>query len=81
MEIHITFRITIRPSLCVGNITVKVDGSDVTKVSVKRFSYRQIHWLTSLPSSLTEKESMKMTFSADKIYYNVSQENSKVTNM
>ena len=45
--------------------------------SVKRFSYRQIPWLTSLPSTLTAKKSMTMKFSADKIYYNFSQENSK----
>ena len=32
---------------------VKVDGSDVTQQSVKRFSYRQIPGLTSLPSTLT----------------------------
>ena len=52
-----------------------------TQESVKRFSYRQIPEQTSLPSTLTAKRSMKMKFSADKIYYNVSQENLKITNM
>ena len=52
-----------------------------TKVYVKRFSYRQIPWLTSLPSTLTAKKSMKMKFSVDKIYYNFSRGNSKITNM
>ena len=52
---------------------VKVDGSDVTMVSVKRFSYRQIPWLTSFPSTLTAKKSMKMKYSADNIHYNFSE--------
>ena len=51
-----------------------------TKVSVYMKTSLQIPWLTSLPSALTTKKSMKMKFSADKIYYNFSQENSKVTN-
>ena len=42
--------------------------------SVERFSYREILAMTSLPSTLTAKKSMKMTFSFDKIYYNFSQE-------
>ena len=41
----------------------------------------QFPGLTSLPSTLTAKKSMKMKFSADKIYYNFCQENSKITNM
>ena len=41
----------------------------------------KIPGLTSLPSTLTAKKSMKMKFSVDKIYYNFSQENSKITNM
>ena len=48
------------------------------QVSVKRFSYRQISWLTSIPSTLTVKKSMKMKFSADKMHYNFSQENPKI---
>ena len=53
-----------------------------TDVSVKRFSYRQIPWLTtSFPSTLTVKKSMKMRFSADKIHYNFSQENPKIVNV
>ena len=51
---------------------IKVDGSDVNQESVKRFSYRQIPWVTSFPSTLTAKKSMKMTFSTDKIHYNFS---------
>ena len=49
--------------------TVKVDGSDVNPGIRKEFSYRQIPGLTSLPSTSTAKKSMKMKFSADKIYY------------
>ena len=37
--------------------------------------------MTSLPSTLTAKESTKIKFSADKIYYNFSQEYPKITNM
>ena len=37
--------------------------------------------MTSFPSTLTAKKSMKMTFSSDKIYYNFSQENPKITNI
>ena len=39
----------------------------------------QIPTMTSLPSTLTAKKFMKMTFSSDKIYYNFSQENLKIT--
>ena len=39
-------------------------------VKVERFSYGEIPAMTSLPSTLTAKKSMKMTFSSDKIYYN-----------
>ena len=49
--------------------------------SVKRFSCREIPDLTSLPSTLTTKKYMKMTFSSDKIYYNFSQENPKITDI
>ena len=62
-------------------LLLKLTEVTSTKVSVKRFSYRQIPWLTSLLSTLTAKKFMKMKFSADKIYYNFSQKNSKVTNM
>ena len=48
---------------------------------MKRFSYRQIPWLTSFPATLTVKKSMKMTFSADKINYNFSQKNPKIINV
>ena len=37
----------------------------------------QIPDLTSLPSTLTAKKSMKTTFSSDKIYYNFFSEKSK----
>ena len=60
---------------------VKVDGSDVYPGIWKQFSYRQIPGLTSLLSTLTAKKSMKMKFSVDKIYYNLFQENPKITNM
>ena len=60
---------------------VKVDGGDIIAETVKRFSYREIPAMTSLPSTLTAKKSMKMTFSSDKVYYNFSQENPKITNI
>ena len=41
----------------------------------------QISAMTSLPSTLKAKKSMKMTFSLDKIYYNFSQQNPKITNL
>ena len=41
---------------------------------------RQIPGLTSLPSTSTAKKSAKITFSADKIYYNLSQEYPNITN-
>ena len=41
----------------------------------------QIPNLTSLPSTLTAKKSMKTTFSSDKIYYNFSQKNPKITDI
>ena len=60
----------------------RVYGSDVILLeSVKRFSCREIPAMTSLPSTLTAKKSMKMTFSSDKIYYNFSQENPKIANI
>ena len=37
--------------------------------------------LTSLPSTLAAKKSMKTTFSSDKIYYNFSQKNPKITSI
>ena len=48
---------------------IKVDGSDVNPGICKEVSCRLIPGLTSLPSTLTAKKSMKMKFSADKIYY------------
>ena len=61
----------------------RVDGSDVILLeSVKRsVSCREIPAMTSLPSTLTAKKFMKMTFSSDKIYYNCSQENPKIANI
>ena len=56
---------------------VKVDGSDV----IAGICNIEIPAMTSLPSTLTAKKSMKMTFSSNKIYYNFSQENLKITNM
>ena len=44
-------------------------------------AFLQIPAMTSLPSNLTAEKSMKMTFSSDKIYYNVSQGNPKITNV
>ena len=46
--------------------------------SGKRFLlnlYRQIPGMMSLPSNLTAEKTVEMKFSADKIYYNFSQEN------
>ena len=67
---------------------VKVDGSDVITGICKKVSgnlsmktFLQIPAMTSLPSTLTAKKSMKMTFSSDKTYYNFSQENPKITNI
>ena len=52
-----------------------------TKASVYIKTSSQIPGLTSFPSALTAKKSMKMKFSADKINYNFSQENPKITNV
>ena len=41
----------------------------------------QIPDLTSLPSTLAAKKYMKTTFSSDKIYYNFSQKNPKITDI
>ena len=41
----------------------------------------QILDLTSLPSTLTAKKSMKTTFSSGKIYYNFSPKNPKITDI
>ena len=57
---------------------VKVDGSDVIAGICNSL---HIPAMTSLPSTITAKKSMKMTFSSDKIYYNFSQENPKITNI
>ena len=48
---------------------VKVDGSDVNPGISLHETSLQIPGLTSLPSTLIAKKSMKMKFSADKIYY------------
>ena len=62
-------------------LAVKVDEVTSNRESVKRFSCREIPNLTSLPSTLTAKKYMKTTFSSDKIYYNFSQENPKITDI
>ena len=62
-------------------LAVKVDGSDVKSESVKRLSCRKIPDLTSLPSTVTAKKYTKTTFSSDKIYYNFSEENPKITDI
>ena len=41
----------------------------------------QISDLTSLPSTLTAKKYTKTTFSSDRIYYNFSQKNPKITDI
>ena len=47
---------------------VKVDGSDVIAgISVYENLFTDSRYMTTLPSTLTEKKSMKMTFSSDKI--------------
>ena len=52
-----------------------------TKVSVYMKISSQIRRLTSFPSASTVKKSIKMKFPADKINYNLSQENPKITNV
>ena len=60
---------------------VKVDGSDVNPGIYLHENSLQIPGLTSLPSTLTAKKSMKIEFSADKIYYNFFHENPNNANM
>ena len=62
-------------------LLLKLTEVTSTQESVKRFSYRHIPGLTSYPSTLTPKKSMKMNFSADKIYCNFSHEYPKISNM
>ena len=62
-------------------LAVKVDEVTSNRESVKRFSCREIPNLTSLPSTLTAKKYMKTTFSSDKIYYNFSEGNPKITDI
>ena len=50
------------------------------EILYKIFLY-EIPGLTSLPLTLTEKKSLKIKFSADKIYYNFSHEHPKISNM
>ena len=55
---------------------------DIFSISITVcFHYITDSWLTSLSLILTAKTSTKITFLADKIYYNFSQEYSKITNM
>ena len=61
---------------------VKVDGNDVNPGICKEvFIYTESRVDVILTSNLTAKKSMKMTFSSDKIYYNFSQKNPKITNI
>ena len=62
-------------------VAVKVDGSDVNPGIYLHENSLQIPGLTSLPSTLTAKKSMKIEFSADKIYYNFFHENPNNANM
>ena len=62
-------------------LLLKLTEVTSTQEYVQRFSYRQIPGLTSYPSTLTAKKSMKMNFSADKIYCNFSHEYPKISNM
>ena len=64
---------------------VKVHGSDVI-VGISLYENQmktslQIPAMTSLPSTLTAKKSMKMTFLSNKIFYNFPQENPKIANI
>ena len=62
-------------------VAVKVDGSDVNPGIYLHENSLQIPGLTSLPSTLTAKKSMRIEFSADKIYYNFFHENPNNANM
>ena len=62
-------------------LMLKLREMTSTKVSVYMKTSSQIPGFTSFPSTLTAKKSMKMTFSDDKINYNFSQENPKITNV
>ena len=61
-------------------LLLKLTEVTSTQESVQRFSYRQIPGLTSYPSTLAVKKSMKMNFSADKICCNFSHEYPKISN-
>ena len=52
-----------------------------TQESVYMKTSLQIPGLTSFPSTLTAKKSMKMTLSSDKIYFDFSQKNPTITNI
>ena len=67
-------------SSCIFSL-LKLTEVTSNRKSVKRFSCREIPDLTSLPSTLTAKKYMKTTFSSDKIYYNFSQKNPKITDI
>ena len=62
-------------------LLLKLTEVTSTQGYVRRFSYKQIPGLTSYPSTLTAKKSMKMNFSADKIYCNFSHEYPTISNM
>ena len=57
---------------------VKVDGSDVKSgISL----HENLFTDSRFDVTLTAKKSMKTTFSSDKIYYNFSQKNPKITDI
>ena len=60
---------------------VKVDRSDFYSGIYLYKNLFPDSWVDVTPSTLTAKTSMKMKFSANKIYYNFSQENRKGTNI
>ena len=60
---------------------VKVDGSDVIAGICKEVSIYTDSRYDINSVNFNSQKSMKITFSADKIYYNFSQENPKITNM
>ena len=60
---------------------VKVDEVTSNRESLYMKTSSQIPDLTSLPSTLTAKKSMKTTFLSNKIYYNFSQKNPKITDI
>ena len=60
---------------------VKVDGSDLYPGICKEVFIYTDSWVDVNSDNFNSKKSTKMTLSADKIHYNFSQENPKITNM